>query len=126
MDNENAQVFSTNFCKLFDNQSPLPCDPTALNLINQVEDFSSLNDPISLKEVRDALKQMANGKAAAPSGITFDALKSMVWREEGLSEEEESANDDADFLASVIHQLLLDYWDSKLDFESWKQGILAP
>eukprot|EP00957_Ditylum_brightwellii_P046625 3537886-Ditylum_brightwellii.AAC.1 len=69
---------------------------------------------------------MANRKATGPSGITSDALKSMVWREEGLSEEEESANNDADFLASVIHELLLDYWDSKLDFESWKQDILAP
>mmetsp|Transcript_6884 Transcript_6884/g.10421 ORF Transcript_6884/g.10421 Transcript_6884/m.10421 type:complete len:95 (+) Transcript_6884:155-439(+) len=50
----------------------------------------------------------------------------MVWREDDLTEEEESANDDADFLASVIHELLLDFWDSKLDFESWKRGTVAP
>eukprot|EP00957_Ditylum_brightwellii_P028682 2166677-Ditylum_brightwellii.AAC.1 len=48
--NENAQVFSTHFGKLFNNQSPLPCDPTALDLIDQVKDFTSLDDPISLKE----------------------------------------------------------------------------
>eukprot|EP00957_Ditylum_brightwellii_P138088 10527199-Ditylum_brightwellii.AAC.1 len=75
--NENAKLFSTHFGKLFNNQSPLPCDPTALDLINQVEDFTSLDDPISLKEVRDALKQMANRKAAGPSSITSDVLKSM-------------------------------------------------
>ena len=72
---------------------------------------------------------MANGKAAGPSGVTPDALKAMVWREEGLKDgedEDEVDNDDADHLASVIHSLLLDFWESKLDFESWKRGILAP
>eukprot|EP00957_Ditylum_brightwellii_P191507 14579765-Ditylum_brightwellii.AAC.1 len=70
---------------------------------------------------------MANGKAAGPSGVTPDALKAMVWREEGLEDgADELDNDDADHLASVIHSLLLDFWESKLDFESWKRGILAP
>eukprot|EP00957_Ditylum_brightwellii_P034657 2627281-Ditylum_brightwellii.AAC.1 len=51
----------------------------------------------------------------------------MVWREEGLeAEADKLANADADCLASLIHSLLLDFWESKLDFESWKQGILAP
>eukprot|EP00957_Ditylum_brightwellii_P151547 11541346-Ditylum_brightwellii.AAC.1 len=68
---------------------------------------------------------MANGKAPGPSGITSDALKSMVWCDSGL-DEEDSANEDAEYLASVVHELLLDFWESKLDFESWKQGMLAP
>eukprot|EP00957_Ditylum_brightwellii_P012542 947707-Ditylum_brightwellii.AAC.1 len=51
----------------------------------------------------------------------------MVWWEEGLKDKaDELANTDADYLASVIHSLLLNFWESKLDFESWKQGILAP
>jgi len=50
-----------------------------------------------------------------------------VWREEGLeAEADELANADADCLASLIHSLFLDFWESKLDFESWKQGILVP
>eukprot|EP00957_Ditylum_brightwellii_P091926 6999183-Ditylum_brightwellii.AAC.1 len=71
-DEENLQVFATHFDKLFNNKSPLPCDPTALDLINQVPDFTCLAAPISLLEVRAALERMANGKAPGPSGITSD------------------------------------------------------
>eukprot|EP00957_Ditylum_brightwellii_P068181 5175563-Ditylum_brightwellii.AAC.1 len=60
---------------------------------------------------------MANGKAPGPSGITSDALKAMVWRDTSLKEGN-PANADADFLASVIHDLLMDLWKSNLDFES--------
>eukprot|EP00957_Ditylum_brightwellii_P117656 8974773-Ditylum_brightwellii.AAC.1 len=40
--------------------------------------------------------------------------------------DDEGANDDADYLASVIHDMLVDFWRSALDFESWKSGILVP
>eukprot|EP00957_Ditylum_brightwellii_P044625 3383433-Ditylum_brightwellii.AAC.1 len=76
-DKENVQVFEQHFKKLFNNQSPLPCNPTALDLIDQLPDFLHLATPISLSKVRAALQRMANGKAPAPSGITSDALKSM-------------------------------------------------
>eukprot|EP00957_Ditylum_brightwellii_P198169 15099584-Ditylum_brightwellii.AAC.1 len=49
----------------------------------------------------------------------------MVWCDSGL-DKEDSANKDAEYLASVVHELLLDFWESNLDFESWKQGTLAP
>eukprot|EP00957_Ditylum_brightwellii_P023240 1754044-Ditylum_brightwellii.AAC.1 len=65
---------------------------------------------------------MANGKAPGPSGITSDALKSMVWTE--VTPEDEGANDNADYLASVI--MLVEFWKSALDFKSWKFGILSP
>eukprot|EP00957_Ditylum_brightwellii_P141025 10743733-Ditylum_brightwellii.AAC.1 len=68
---------------------------------------------------------MANGKAPGPSGITSDALKAMVRRDTSL-EEGDPVNADANFLASVIHELLLDFWESNLNFESWKRGTLAP
>eukprot|EP00957_Ditylum_brightwellii_P133676 10191666-Ditylum_brightwellii.AAC.1 len=67
---------------------------------------------------------MANGKAPGPSGITSNALKSMVWTEATL--DDEGANDDANYLVAVIHNMLLDFWKNALDFESWKSGILAP
>eukprot|EP00957_Ditylum_brightwellii_P007708 582406-Ditylum_brightwellii.AAC.1 len=66
---------------------------------------------------------MANGKAAGPSGITSDALKSMLWRDKRL-DANDSANDNADFLATVVHDLLTDFWENKLDSESWKQGTI--
>eukprot|EP00957_Ditylum_brightwellii_P164357 12512445-Ditylum_brightwellii.AAC.1 len=80
-DKENAKVFAQHFNKLFNNQSPLPCDPTTLDLINQLPESVHLAAPISLPEVRAALQWVANGKAPGPSGITSDALKSMVWRD---------------------------------------------
>eukprot|EP00957_Ditylum_brightwellii_P112679 8589449-Ditylum_brightwellii.AAC.1 len=49
----------------------------------------------------------------------------MVWQDTSL-EADNPANEDAEFLASVVHELLMDFWESKLDFESWKQGTLAP
>eukprot|EP00957_Ditylum_brightwellii_P143176 10909108-Ditylum_brightwellii.AAC.1 len=73
-DKENAQVFAEHFNKLFNNQLPLPCDPTVLDLIDQLPDYLHLATPITLPEVRAALQQMANGKALGLSGITSDAL----------------------------------------------------
>eukprot|EP00957_Ditylum_brightwellii_P062541 4746602-Ditylum_brightwellii.AAC.1 len=106
-DEENAQVFAKHFNKLFDNQSPLSCNPTALDLIDQLPDFLHLADSISLCKVHAAWQRMANGKATGPSGITSDVPKSMMWKDNSL-EEEDHANDDADFLSSVIHDLLTD------------------
>ena len=54
-DEENVQVFAEHFTKLFNNQSPLHCDPTALDLIDQLPDFVHLATPISLHEVPTAL-----------------------------------------------------------------------
>eukprot|EP00957_Ditylum_brightwellii_P084683 6439317-Ditylum_brightwellii.AAC.1 len=59
-------------------------------------EFPHLDDPISLGEVCTALKRMVNGKASG--------------QEEGLENEaDELANANADYLASVIHSLLLDF-----------------
>eukprot|EP00957_Ditylum_brightwellii_P034282 2600037-Ditylum_brightwellii.AAC.1 len=49
-DKENMQVFAKQFNKLFNNQLPLPCNPTTLDLINQRPDYLHLADPISLHE----------------------------------------------------------------------------
>eukprot|EP00957_Ditylum_brightwellii_P023272 1756301-Ditylum_brightwellii.AAC.1 len=76
-DKENAQVFAKHFSKLFNNQSPLPCDLAALDLIRQSQEFTHLDNPITLEDVRAALTWMANRKAAGPSGITPDALTLM-------------------------------------------------
>eukprot|EP00957_Ditylum_brightwellii_P014679 1106611-Ditylum_brightwellii.AAC.1 len=48
----------------------------------------------------------------------------MVWCDNNA--EDETENEDAEFLTEVIFNLLQDFWDSKLDFASWKKGILAP
>eukprot|EP00957_Ditylum_brightwellii_P120933 9223260-Ditylum_brightwellii.AAC.1 len=62
-------------------------------------EFTHLEDHITLEDVRAALKRMVTGKAARPSGITPNALKSMVWREEGAeAKADELANANADYL----------------------------
>eukprot|EP00957_Ditylum_brightwellii_P135773 10355064-Ditylum_brightwellii.AAC.1 len=67
---------------------------------------------------------MANGKAPGPTGIASDALKALVWKEHQL--EDEAVNDDAEYLASIIHAMIVDFWNGKLDFQSWESGTLAP
>eukprot|EP00957_Ditylum_brightwellii_P159691 12154768-Ditylum_brightwellii.AAC.1 len=67
---------------------------------------------------------MANRKAPGPSGVTSNALNSMVWTEKNL--EDEHANDNDDYLATIIHAMIVEFWEGTLDCESWKYGTLAP
>eukprot|EP00957_Ditylum_brightwellii_P128951 9837553-Ditylum_brightwellii.AAC.2 len=67
---------------------------------------------------------MANEKATGPSGITSNALKSMVWTEE--NPEVETDNDDADHLVTVIHTIILEFWGGSFYFNLWESGTLAP
>eukprot|EP00957_Ditylum_brightwellii_P147860 11259470-Ditylum_brightwellii.AAC.1 len=76
-DEDNAKVFADHFSKVFNNQNPLTCNHSALDLIPQSPDFLILAAPLTLDEVKAALKCMANGKAPDPSGVLSDALKSM-------------------------------------------------
>eukprot|EP00957_Ditylum_brightwellii_P043305 3281858-Ditylum_brightwellii.AAC.1 len=95
-DNENTEVFCQHFDKIFNNQSPLPCDETALDLIEQSSDFTHLAEMPFLPNNRAALHQMANGKARGPSGITPNALKAMIWTKH--SPDNDTDNDDANCL----------------------------
>eukprot|EP00957_Ditylum_brightwellii_P041208 3119146-Ditylum_brightwellii.AAC.1 len=36
------------------------------------------------------------------------------------------ANDDTDFLAVVIHTMIVKFWDGSFDFQSWESSTLAP
>eukprot|EP00957_Ditylum_brightwellii_P091799 6989561-Ditylum_brightwellii.AAC.1 len=67
---------------------------------------------------------MANGKALDPSAITSNALKSMVWTKK--NPEDEVANDNTNYLATVIHAMILEFWEGSFDFQSWESGTLAP
>ena len=127
---ENAQVFYEHFGNIFHHQIPLLCDHSdlllllLLLLINQHPDFVHLANLTTISKVCTALCQMVNGKAVGPSSITSDALKSMVWTE--INPDDDHENDDANYLATVIHTMILEFWEGMLDFESWKSGTLAP
>eukprot|EP00957_Ditylum_brightwellii_P184105 14023440-Ditylum_brightwellii.AAC.2 len=77
-DEENAEVFCAHFDKNFNNQHPLPCDITALDLITPHPTYSHLTIPPMVDEVQAALRRMANRKALGTSGATSNALKSMT------------------------------------------------
>eukprot|EP00957_Ditylum_brightwellii_P062140 4716314-Ditylum_brightwellii.AAC.1 len=122
MDKENAQMFCEHFCIIFNNQNHLPCDHSVLSLILPNDDFTHVAKLPSITKVCAALCRMASAKAPGPSGVTSNALKSMVWMEE--TPDDDHTNDNTNYLASVIHTMLLDFWENTLDFESWKSGIL--
>jgi len=55
--NENANVFYKHFNKIFNNKN-INCDETVLTLLPQRNEMSSLNNPPTLKEVKDSIKRM--------------------------------------------------------------------
>eukprot|EP00957_Ditylum_brightwellii_P074644 5672124-Ditylum_brightwellii.AAC.1 len=95
-DNKNAEAFCQHFEKIFNNQSPLPCDETALDLIKQSPNFTHLKDAPSLINVHAAVHLMANGKVPGPSGVTSNALKVMIWTKH--DPDNYANNDDANCL----------------------------
>eukprot|EP00957_Ditylum_brightwellii_P029966 2268573-Ditylum_brightwellii.AAC.1 len=54
-DKDNAEVFCAHFGKNFNNQHPLPCDITALDLITPHPTYSHLAIPPMVNEVWAAL-----------------------------------------------------------------------
>eukprot|EP00957_Ditylum_brightwellii_P157841 12014221-Ditylum_brightwellii.AAC.1 len=123
-DEENAEVFCEHFSCIFNNQNLLPCDITMLDLIYPCHDFTHLANELSFVEVTAALHCMDNRKGPGPSSITADALKAMMWKE--YQPENELDNNDAEYLASVIKGMILDFWLRYLNFQSWESGTLAP
>eukprot|EP00978_Attheya_sp_CCMP212_P022516 scaffold67214_cov53-Attheya_sp.AAC.5 len=65
---------------------------------------TELGDPLSLEEVKHALRKAANGKSPGESSITAEALKAL----------------DNELLQDCLLSFLTDYWnDPEVDFESW-------
>eukprot|EP00957_Ditylum_brightwellii_P081262 6181568-Ditylum_brightwellii.AAC.1 len=48
----------------------------------------------------------------------------MVWTKE--NPEEDMANDNADYLATMIHVMIVEFWEGSFDFKSWDSGTLVP
>eukprot|EP00957_Ditylum_brightwellii_P091078 6934176-Ditylum_brightwellii.AAC.1 len=67
---------------------------------------------------------MANNKAQGPSGITSNTLKAMIWTKE--NPDDDTQNNDANYLVNVLHAMIIDYWSGTLDFKSWDTGTLVP
>eukprot|EP00957_Ditylum_brightwellii_P116630 8896494-Ditylum_brightwellii.AAC.1 len=65
---------------------------------------------------------MVNRKAPVPSGVTSDALKSMIWTEKTPDNEDDNVN----YQATVICAMILEIWEGTLDFEPWKSGTFVP
>eukprot|EP00957_Ditylum_brightwellii_P012014 906387-Ditylum_brightwellii.AAC.1 len=46
----------------------------------------------------------------------------MVWTEE--SQDNENDNDNADYLATFIHAIIMELWGGTFDFKPWDSGTL--
>eukprot|EP00978_Attheya_sp_CCMP212_P039629 scaffold207894_cov31-Attheya_sp.AAC.1 len=82
-----------------------------LDEIRQRTSKTELGDPLSLEEVKHALRKAANGKSPGESGIMAEALKAL----------------DNELLQDCLLSFLTDYWnDQEVYFESWhRQGRCA-
>lgn len=50
-----------------------------LPLVPTLDEFTNLGTPPSYEEVQAITMRMVNGKSPAPSGVTLDAFRAMVW-----------------------------------------------
>uniref|UniRef100_A0A7S2MNV9 Reverse transcriptase domain-containing protein n=1 Tax=Helicotheca tamesis TaxID=374047 RepID=A0A7S2MNV9_9STRA len=85
---------------------------------------SPLSEAPSLAEVRAAIKRMANGKSPGPSDISSDAYKAMTWMEP--NPDDEDSNADAEYNLGILHSILVEFWEGRLDIKGWKTGSLRP
>jgi hypothetical protein len=106
-DEENAKIFATHFEKIFNNPSPLPCDLSILDEIENSPELSHLAEEPLPEEIRAAIKRMTNGKATGFSGLSQDALKAMIFVDG------ESDSQDSEFISNYVHEILTSFWRGK-------------
>ena len=119
-DEENAKIFATHFAKIFNNPSPLPCDLSILDEIENSPELSHLAEEPLLEEVKAAIKHMANRKATVPSGLLQDALKAMIFVDG------ESDSQDSEFISNYVHEILTSFWRGEKNIDDWDYGTLSP
>eukprot|EP00957_Ditylum_brightwellii_P149419 11379627-Ditylum_brightwellii.AAC.1 len=62
---------------------------------------------------------MKNGKAPGPTGISADAFSAMIWRNH--DSDDETANDDANFLIDYVTEILCLFWSGELNIATWNE-----
>ena len=72
---ENMYIFSMHFHKVLNNNTPF--DDSVLDLIEQKPCHTTIDTPITFREVKNAINKLKKGKAAGLNGIPPEALKAM-------------------------------------------------
>jgi len=104
---KNMSIFRMHFHKVLNNQRPV--DYTLIDLIKQKPCLTTIDTPISFKEVRHAINKLKKGKAPGLNGLPPEALKAMD-----------------NIPKRIIHTHISDFFDGKTDHEGWHRSQCVP
>jgi hypothetical protein len=104
---ENMSVFSLHFHKVLNNHRPV--DDSVLDLIDQKPRLTTIDTPITFREVKRAINKLKKGKAPGLNGIPPEALKAMD-----------------DVSKRTIHKHVSDFFEGKTDHEAWRKSQCVP
>ena len=107
MNKENMSVFSMHFHKVLNTHRPV--DDTVLDLIEQKPCLTTIDTPITFKEVTHAINKLKKGKAPRLNGLPPEALKAMD-----------------DTPTKIIHKHVSNFFDGTTDHKGWHRSHCVP
>ena len=105
-DEEHIGVFGPHFDRVLNNKKDI--DYTVLDLIDQREEMTELDDPLTRDEFERAVDKLKAGKASGLNGVPPEAFKAM---------DEE--------LRSLVFGYCVRYWEGE-DFRGWQMSQCVP
>jgi len=100
---ENMSIFSTHYHKVLNNIKTV--DDSVLDLIEQKPCHTTIDLPITFREVKHAINKLKKGKAAGLNGIPPEALKAMD-----------------DTPQRIVHKHVSDFFDRMTDHKGWHKS----
>jgi hypothetical protein len=104
---ENMSVFGMHFHKVLNNHRPI--DKSVLDLIEQKPCLTTIDAPITFKEVKRTINKLKRGKASGLNDIPPEALKAMD-----------------DMPLQTVHKHVSDFFDGKTNHEGWHKSQCVP
>jgi hypothetical protein len=104
---EKMSVFGMHFNKVLNNHRPV--DYTVLDLIKQKPCLTSIDTPITLKEVKWAINKLKKGKLPGLNGIPPEALKAI----DNTSRR-------------TVHRHVCNFFEGRVDHEGWHKSQCIP
>ena len=101
------EVLEPHFIKVLNVKQPVKFK--ILERIPQRETMHENDRDISYPEFEEALEGLTNNKAAGENGVPPNAVKALKNENRGR-----------------VYHWVKEFWDGKLDFESWHRGVLVP
>jgi hypothetical protein len=100
---ENMSVFGMHFHKVLNTHRPV--NVSVLDLIGQKPCLTTIDAPITFREVKHAINKLKKGKAPGLNGIHPEALKAMN-----------------DTPQRTVHKHVSDFFEGKTDHEGWHKS----